>query len=56
MTSKTDSVDYATTSVLFGNLLKYDANRYSTVLFNVYNVSYVIPQFEYRKNKILFWC
>lgn len=28
---------------------------YSTVLFNVCNERYVIPQFEYRKNKIMFW-
>lgn len=34
---------------------KHDANMYSTVLFNVCNESYVIPQFEYRKNRIMFW-
>lgn len=55
-TSKTDSVDHAK-RMSYSEICyrKHDANMYSTVLFNVCNESYVIPQFEYRKNRIMFW-
>lgn len=54
MTSKTDSVDHVKKVCLIRKFV-HDANMYSTVLFNVCNERYVIPQFEYRKNRIMFW-